>query len=240
MSERKNELERHIQPRTCQNVRNVLYLPLLILAILVLSAPAHAQAPQPTPTPYPAIEATRQAAQAQLDQANAQQAQAAQMDAAAAEMRRNAERQQVAANQAISDARAASVAQNSVAIGEAIGRAESNVAALSASVEGLTGLNAAANATTRLQAQSIISLTMDNQSLRVGLQTAQAVNAAQARTIEQAPPTEPSAVVPLVVGAIVIAILAILLVVVLSRKTGAQLTQTGEVYNADEDEVIRG
>ena len=211
------------------------------LAVLLSAPPALAQGPQPTPTPYPAIEATRQAAQAQLDQANAQQAQAAQMDAAAAEMRRNAERQQVAANQAISDARAASVAQNAVAIGEAIGRAESNVAALSASVEGLTGLNAVANATTRLQAQTIISLTLDNQSLRVGLQTAQAVNAAQARTIEQTPTTEPSAVVPLVVGAIVIAILAILLVVVLSRKSGAEPAQVGEVYDAvDEDEAIRG
>jgi uncharacterized coiled-coil protein SlyX len=197
------------------------YLPLLAALMILLTegvAPAHAQGPAPTPTPYPAIEATRQAAQAQLDEANQQKDRAAQMDASAAELRRNAEAQQTAAQQAISDARAASVAQNAAAVGEAIGRAESVLAQLSATVAGQADIIATANDMARNQAQTITNLTGENQSLIGRLRDAQAVNTAQAKTLTEQEAAGPSPVVPLVVFGFVAALLAVLLVIVLQRR----------------------
>lgn len=200
------------------------YLPLLALAIALLLewvAPAHAQGPLVTPTPYPAIQATRTAAQAQIDAANQQQAQAAQLDAQAAEMRRNADAQQAQAQQAINDTRAAAAAQNASAVGEAIGRAESVLNQLRDTVAGQAAIIATATSTERFQAQTIISLTNENQALRVDKQV---VAAAYTATVKRADEAQANAAPSPLVWLVVIGfmgLLAVLLIVVLGRKSGA-------------------
>jgi hypothetical protein len=191
-------------------------LPLLAYAILSAAPtpPAYAQSPA-TPTPYPAIEATRQAAQAQLDSARAQQQQADAMDAQAAEMRRNAEVQSQQAAQAIAEARSAAAAQNGLAYGEALGRAESDLTALRASVDGMAQINATQSATVRDLTTQKISDTLAIQDLRVRLQDAQRVMTAQAVSLVESQQTP---FVPLGVGALVLIGVFVLIETVLRRR----------------------
>ena len=200
----------------------VLWIFLLLLAIALISMPASAQTVA-TPTPPPAIEATRQAAQAQLDAARADMAEADRRDAQAAEMRRNAEAQQASAAQALSDARAAVVAQNTAAYAEAIGRAEGDLTALRGSVDGLTQLNAQSGVTVRLQAAQIVSLTLEVQALRTDKAT---LSAAYAATVALAAEAEQASgnTSPLVwfVALAVIGGAGIALIVVLGRKQTIQ------------------
>lgn len=117
---------------------------LVILFMLLMAAlsvtPARAQAPFATPTPLPGVQATQQAADAASSAAQAARNEANALEARAAEIRRNADAQGAAAAQAIADARSATAAQNGAAIGEAIGRADSNLAQLQDSVQGQAAL----------------------------------------------------------------------------------------------------
>jgi hypothetical protein len=208
------------------------------VAVLISVPPAHAQGPLVTPTPYPQIESTRTAAQAQLDEANLQQAQAEQLDRQASEMRRNAEAQQAAAQQAINDTRAAAAAQNAVQVGEAIGRAESVLNQLRDTVAGQADLIATANATTRLQAQEIISLTNEVQFLRVDKQT---ITTAYAAAVNRADEAEKSSAgsspIMWIVIVAFIGLCAVVLIVVLSRKPSIPPQDAPPLYEG-EGEVI--
>lgn len=107
-----------------------------VLLSVLFAAPVQAQGPFQTPTPLPGVVATQQAADATANAVQAARNDAAALEARAAEIRRNADAQAQQAAQAIADARAASAAQNAAAIGEAIGRADSNLSQLQESVQG--------------------------------------------------------------------------------------------------------
>jgi len=99
-----------------------LYMPLLALT----SSPARAQGAIPTPTPLPRIVATQSAAEARSSAAQAQIQQADADKARADEMRRNGEAQYQQAQADIAAAHEAAATQNAVMVGEAIGRFDSD------------------------------------------------------------------------------------------------------------------
>lgn len=119
-----------------------------------------------TPTPLPAIVATQQAASQLQANARNQAATAAEYQRLADETRRNAAAQEAAAQQAISDARAASAAQNAGAVGEAIGRAESELNQLMKTNQGQGEALNLAGDVIRAQASTIMTLTNETESLR--------------------------------------------------------------------------
>jgi hypothetical protein len=188
------------------------------VVILMLTPPAYAQAPLPTPTAYPAIEATKQAAQAQLDAARQQQAQADADITRAEERRRNAEAQAASAERNLSDARAAAVAQNGVAAGEAIGRAVSDLQQMRESLGSLMEINAGSASTVRAQAGQIISLTIALQQRDVTIANYQRVTEAQTQALAEAQAAPDSSVVPMAIGALVFLALLVVLSVVVSRR----------------------
>ena len=197
-----------------------LYIPLMAMA--TWTPPAHAQTVA-TPTPPPAIEATRQAAQAQLDAANAQQAQAAQLEAQAEQMRRNGEAQAAQAQADIIAAREAQAVQNGVAVGEAMGRVESTLEQLRDTVAGQADIITRQSDTISAQAAQHISDTLELQSLRTDKAT---ISAAYAATVELAQEAKQASgnTSPLVwfVALAVIGGAGIALIVVLQRKATVQ------------------
>lgn len=185
----------------------IILLVLLLAALISLlsqSEPAAAQG-FVTPTPLPAIQATLDAANAAQQSAQADLQQAAQMEAQAAELRRNGMVQQQQAAQAISDARAASIAQNAAAIGEAIGRAEANLAELSKTSADQADLISTLAVNQKIQAERYISdttqLRNELQQERTAHQTIAAnFTALQSRYDEQQSSLTISPVVVVIVG----------------------------------------
>ena len=197
-----------------------------------------------TPTPQPAIESTRQAAQAQLDAAQQQQQQAAQMEAQAAQMRRNGEAQAAQAQADISAAREAQAVQNASAVGEAIGRVESTLSQLRDTVAGQADIITRQSGTINAQAAQHISDTLELQALRTDKAT---ISAAYAATVARAQEAEKSgaSTSPLVwfVALALIGCGAIALIVVLQRKPSIPKAApvAYDVGRYDErDEVIEG
>jgi multidrug efflux pump subunit AcrA (membrane-fusion protein) len=214
-----------------------IYTLVVILMALVscLAQPAGAQS-SVTPTPRPAYEATRTAAQAQIDAARQQQAEADRLDAQAAEMRRNADIQQQAAQQAIDDARAAAIAQDAVRTGEAIGRAENELTQLRASLDGIAQINAGNVATVKAQADQIVSLTNEVQQLRTALKVAQDVNAANQQRIAQAQAeVAPSPVVSIFAALAFVALIGIIVILVAEkwRARGMSYAADGDVIDIE-------
>jgi hypothetical protein len=210
---------------------------LLILVLALSTPPAYAQAPLPTPTAYPAIEATKQAAQAQLDAARQQQAQADADITRAEERRRNAEAQAASAERNLSDARAAAVAQNGVAAGEAIGRAVSDLQQMRASLDSIMQINAGNVATVKAQAGQIISLTIENQQQRVTIANYQRVAEAQTQALAEAQAAPDSSVVPMAIIALVFLALLVVVSVVVNRRRVVE-REPVQVYGGDD--VIDG
>lgn len=219
---------------------------LLVLAILALDsclaqpyAPARAQGVFMTPTPLPAISATATAAAQRSDAANSDLQQAAQLEAQAAELRRNGEAQQAQAQQAINDARAAGIAQNSAAFGEAIGRAIGAMEEMSKTNTAQASLIDSLRAKVEAQAVEIISATNELQQERSAHQgVVAAYNATQQQLIEAQKQNEATPVSTLVFAAGFLAMLAILIVVILQRKSKSDdalhvMTSSDDVIDGD-------
>lgn len=220
---------------------------LFILALLALGsclaqsyAPARAQGIFMTPTPLPAISATATAAALRSDAANANLQQAAQLEAQAAELRRNGEAQQAQAQQAINDARAAGIAQNSAAFGEAIGRAIGSMEEMSKTNTAQASLIDSLRAKVEVQAAEIISATNELQQERSAHQIAAAASSAmQQQLIEAQKQNESTPISTLVFAAGFLAMLAILIVVVLQRKSKTDAALRVNVVTSADD-VIDG
>jgi hypothetical protein len=209
---------------------------LFIIGLSLSTPPAYAQAPLPTPTAYPAIEATKQAAQAQLDAARQQKEQADADIILAEERRRNAEAQAASAERNLSDARAAAVAQNGVVAGEAIGRAVSDLQQMRESLGSIMQINAANVATVKAQAGQVVSLTIALQQRDVTIANYQRVTEAQTQALAEAQAAPDSSVVPMAIIALVFLALLVVVSVVVNRRRVVER----EPVQYGGDDVIEG
>lgn len=164
-------------------MKTISAIALLVLSLFWLlffcAAIAPASAQSPTMTPWPAPAATATAAANQKAQADAKRNEANSLTQRAAALNAQADADYNAAAQAASDARALLAAQQASAAGEAIGRAEANIASGKAQLSELRGIPDQLNAIIQTQAGTIVTLTVENQQLRADKQTAlSAYNAA--------------------------------------------------------------